>query len=56
MCETLKSTYTELFYKEVYNKVIQNIANFLEIDKKSGKMKLSRKALMPKPEQQEQAN
>jgi hypothetical protein len=35
MCETLKSTYTELFYKEVYNKVIQNIANFLEIDKKS---------------------
>jgi len=28
----------------------------LEIDKKTGKMKLSRKALMPKPEQQEQAN
>ncbi|MEY5041966.1 MAG: Polyribonucleotide nucleotidyltransferase [Bacteroidota bacterium] len=56
-----------LHISEIDHKRIKNVTDeltegqivqvkLLEIDKKSGKMKLSRKALMPKPEQQEQAN
>jgi len=56
-----------LHISEIDHKRIKNVTDeltegqivqvkLLEIDKKTGKMKLSRKALMPKPEQQEQAN